>query len=149
MLRTVVGDSAFFRGVRSYYAKHRHGTALTDDLRREVEAASGAKLGWFFDQWLRRPGFVELTAGWRYDPKERRVTLSLAQGGRFPPYRFPLTVEVVDSDGATRRATVEVPAERRTEVQLPLALAGRPRRVTFDPDVELLARVADQGGGRP
>jgi aminopeptidase N len=151
MLRTVVGDSAFFRGVRSYYARHKHGTALTDDLRREVEGTSGTRLEWFFDQWLRRPGFVELTTAWRYDPKARRVTLSLAQGERFAPYRFPLTVEVVDSDGAVRRATVQVPAERRAEVRIPLALTGRPRRVAFDPDVELLARFADDGGkgGRP
>ena len=31
------GDSAFFRGVRSYYLANRHSTALTDDLRRAVE----------------------------------------------------------------------------------------------------------------
>jgi aminopeptidase N len=149
MLRTVVGDSAFFRGVRSYYARHRHGTALTEDLRREMEGASGTDLGWFFDQWLRRPGVVELTTGWRHDPKSRRMTVTLGQGGRFAPYRFPLTVEVVDSDGTLRRATVAVPAERRVEVQLPFALAGRPRRVTFDPDVELLARFLGDRGGRP
>ena len=38
MLRTLVGDSAFFRGIRDYYAAHRDGNALTDDLmhaRRE------------------------------------------------------------------------------------------------------------------
>ena len=33
----VVGDSAFFRGLRSYYLANRHSTALTDDLRRAVE----------------------------------------------------------------------------------------------------------------
>ena len=56
MLRALVGDSAFFRGLRSYYLANRHSTALTDDLRRAVEGSSGRSLGWFFDQWLRRPG---------------------------------------------------------------------------------------------
>jgi hypothetical protein len=37
MLHHELGDSAFFRGIRSYYAEHRHGTALSDDLRRELE----------------------------------------------------------------------------------------------------------------
>jgi aminopeptidase N len=43
MLRRLVGDSAFFRGVRQYYAEHRHGTAVTDDFRRAVEATSGQR----------------------------------------------------------------------------------------------------------
>src|SRR6185503_12041106 len=32
MLRGVVGDSAFQRGIRDYYGRHQHGTALSADL---------------------------------------------------------------------------------------------------------------------
>src|SRR3712207_7334636 len=51
---------SFFAGIRAYYAKYRDATATTDDLRREMEEASGTPLGWFFDQWLRRPGMPEV-----------------------------------------------------------------------------------------
>lgn len=44
MLRREVGDSAFFRGIRAYYAKYRHGNALTSDFVAEMERSSGAKL---------------------------------------------------------------------------------------------------------
>jgi hypothetical protein len=67
---------------------NRHSTALTDDLRRAVEASSGRPLGWFFDQWLRRPGFAEVTTSWRYDASQRRVVATIAQGSRFGAYRF-------------------------------------------------------------
>ena len=97
MLRTLVGDSAFFRGLRSYYLANRHSTALTDDLRRAVEASSGRPLGWFFDQWLRRPGFAEVTTSWRYDASQRRVIATVEQGARFGAYRFPLTVAISDA----------------------------------------------------
>ena len=139
MLRALVGDSAFFRGIRSYYLGNRHSTAYSDDLRRAVEGASGRSLGWFFDQWLRRPGFAELTTSWRYDAAQRRVVATIAQGTRFGAYRFPLTVAVTDASGRERRATIEVPASPSSTISVPLDLDGAPRTVTFDPDVRVLA----------
>ena len=104
MLRALVGDSAFFRGLRSYYLANRHSTALTDDLRRAVEATSGRPLGWFFDQWLRRPGFAEVTTSWRYDAAQRRVVATIAQGT--PLWRVSISADRRDHrrirQGATR-----------------------------------------------
>ena len=139
MLRAQLGDSVFFRGIRTYYQRHRHGNALTDDLRRALEEASGGELQWFFDQWLRRPGFAELTTSWSYDPARRRVIVDVRQGTRFAPFRFPLTVEVRAADGRAQRATVQVPAQAQSRLELPLEVGVRPERVVFDPDVELLA----------
>ncbi len=141
MLRSTLGDSAFFRGVRSYYAAHVHSTALSDDLRTALEAASGRPLGWFFDQWLRRPGFAELTTRWQYDAASRRVRLTISQSARFAPYRFPLDVEVVDAGGAVQRVTIDVPASRDVVRVLDLPLAASPRAVRLDPDVKLLGTI--------
>jgi len=104
-----------------------------------IERSSGRPLGWFFDQWVRRPGYAELTTRWRYDPGRRRVTLYVRQGARFAPYRVPLTVEIHDAAGAVRRVTVPVAAERSQRIVLPLALDAAPRTLRFDPDVQLLA----------
>jgi len=145
MLRATLGDSAFVRGVRSYYLAHRHGTAVTDDLRAAMEAASGQELGWFFDQWLRRPGVAEVAITWRFEPRAGWVTLQLRQGARFGAYRFPLVVDVVDSTGTVRRATVQVPAERQSRLTLPVASGGAPARLLFDPNVEVLARISATG----
>ena len=141
MLRSMLGDSAFFRGIRAYYRAHRGGNATTDDLRRALERASGRSLGWFFDQWLYRPGYAELMTDWRYDRTTHRVVLDVEQGARFAPYRCPLVVELRDARGRVRRATVELRAVRRQRVTVPIALDAPPRVVTFDPDVELLATI--------
>ena len=138
MLRGLVGDSAFFRGVRSYYLANRHSTALSDDLRRALEGTSGRSLGWFFDQWLRRPGYAEVSTSWRYDAAQRRVVATIAQGTRFGAYRFPLTVAVVDASGRERRATIDVPATGSATLVVPLELETSPRGVAFDPDVRVL-----------
>jgi hypothetical protein len=58
----------------------------------------------------------------------------------FGVYRFPLTLAVHDSSGAVRRVRLEVPAQARTTVPLPVDAASRPARVMPDPDVQLLAR---------
>jgi aminopeptidase N len=141
MLRRLVGDSAFFRGIRQYYGANRHGTALTDDLRRAVEATSGQRLDWFFDQWLRRPGYPTPVLSWDYDSTAARVTVTVDQdGSRFGAYRFPLMLAVHDASGAPRKVLINVAAQPRATVQLPLAVTTRPARVVPDPDVDLLAR---------
>lgn len=141
MLRRQVGDSAFFRGLRAYYAAHRHSTALSDDLRSAVESASGQRLGWFFDQWLKRPGYPELTATWHYDATAREVAITVAQGGRFGTFRVPLTVAVIDSSGTLHRATLSLSAAADAVGQLRIPLPSAPRAVVLDPDVDLLARL--------
>ncbi|HEX5438504.1 MAG TPA: M1 family metallopeptidase [Gemmatimonadaceae bacterium] len=144
MLRGLVGDSAFFHALRGYYNRYHGGNATTDDLRHEMERASGQSLGWFFSEWLRRPGYAELTTSWRYDTARKRVVVEIAQGTRFAPYRFPLTVAVRTSTGAVRRVTVRVAARRSQEVTLPIALTAKPRGLTFDPDVQLLAAITSR-----
>jgi aminopeptidase N len=141
MLRRLVGDSAFFRGLRRYYGAHRHGTAVTDDLERAVEAEAARELDWFFDQWLRRPGYATPVVTWAYDSAAARVTVTVDQErARFGAYRFPLTLAVHDGAGGVRRAIIEIAAEPRTTVQLPFAVTTRPVRVVSDPDGDLLAR---------
>jgi len=142
MARRLLGDSVFFRGLRGYYAGHRDGNATTDDLRRALEGASGRDLGWFFDQWLRRPGYPELDTKWSYDPREQRVYLQVAQRRRFGNFRLPLVVELVRRNGTTRRATVEVPAQAESRIVVPIDLDAPPARVILDPDADLLAAIS-------
>jgi aminopeptidase N len=141
MLRAQVGEGPFFAALRKYYASHRDGTALTDDLRREMEVASGQQLAWFFDQWLRRPGFAEPNVTWSYDSSSQQVLLDVGQSGRFGAYRFPLTVELRGADGQSRRATLEVPAAARARLVVPGKVVVPPRTLVVDPDVELLGRI--------
>jgi len=138
MLRGQVGDSAFFRGVRSYYRRYKHGNAVTDDLMEVMQRTSGQRLGWFFDQWLRRPGFAEVASRWSYDERTRRVSLGIAQGQQFPPFRFPLVIEIREASGAVRRVTVPVGASRVQRFTLPVRLDRAPEKVILDPDVQIL-----------
>jgi aminopeptidase N len=144
MLHRQLGDSAFFRGLRGYYLHHRHGNALTDDLRAELEHSSGRQLGTFFDQWLRRPGVAEPSIGWAYAAADSTISLSVIQESPRGAYELPLTVVVSDRTGEQRRIEVVIPAESRAVVPLPGRFPNRPVSVAFDPDHLLLARIARQ-----
>ncbi len=141
MLRSMLGDSLFFGGIRSYYMHHRHSSAASDDLCDDLDGFAHSNLRWFFDQWLRRPGFPEITAGWKYDAQTRCVTVEIEQGSRFAPYRFPLKVEIQTTNGSSQIMTVDVPAESSYRVVLSKKLDFPPRKLLFDPSVELLATL--------
>jgi aminopeptidase N len=144
MLRREVGDSAFFRGIRSYYRKHRHGNALTEDFQREVEASSGRKLDWFFDQWMRRPGVADVTVKWRWDARRRGVELTVSQNPAFAPYQLSLFMDVTDASGRVHRVRASVPAARVSTLQVPLRIQGAPRSIVFDPDSSILGKISVQ-----
>ncbi len=54
MLRGLLGDSVWWKGLRSYVAAHKLQVVETDDFRKAMEAASRKDLKWFFDQWVYR-----------------------------------------------------------------------------------------------
>lgn len=139
MLRTLLGDEAFFEGVRRYYARHVHGTATTEALQRVFEEVSGRELGWFFEQWLRRPGYPVLRHTWRWDAasSEAEITIEQLQPAAWPTFRLPLVVEIALPSGVERRV-IEVD-DRREAVRV--RLAARPAAVRIDPDGDVLAVI--------
>ncbi len=142
MLRDELGDSAFFRGLRRYYAAHRHGNAMTQDLQLAMQGTAERELGWFFDQWLRRPGWAELSTTWSWDRATGRVTLRVEQGARFGAYRLSLPLEIVDAFGTPARLTVHINAQASQSVMLPGVSRTAPASVHCDPDHTLLAVCA-------
>jgi aminopeptidase N len=141
MLRSQIGERAFFDALRAYYAAHRHSTAVTDDLRAAMERESKQDLGWFFDQWLRKPGYPEVTATWSYDPNAREATIDVTQSERFGFFRFPLAIDVVDSAGVAHRTSVDMPQSGAPQ-QVKVRVDTQPKDVILDPGTDLLAKLS-------
>ena len=144
MLRGEVGDTAFFAGLRDYYIRHKHSTALTVDLQSSLEKVSGKTLGGFFDQWLLRPGYPEIDVTWS-DSALTSLSIGITQSGRYGLFEFPLRLALVDPSGNVRRVEVGVPAQLVTRIVLPVS--GSVERIDADPDVQLLARISVKKAG--
>ena len=138
MLRRLIGDRAFFDGLRAYYRQHRLGNATTADLRAALEQTSGRPLDWFFQQWLYAPGYPKLRPRWRWDARQREVIVSIeqTQPATWPTFRLPLTI-AIDGTTTTRHA---VDMTTRMEVYR-FAAATQPTRVTIDPDESILKEI--------
>jgi len=132
MLRGHLGDETFFEAIRSYYQAHRFGNATTEDLRSILEESSGQDLGWFFRQWVFRPGYPVLEVHRQWDGTAGEVVLDIVQTqpSEWPTFRLPMAVHLVSSSD---RDTVEVTvADRVSTVRIPAP--SRPDTVLLDPD---------------
>ncbi len=136
MLRGMIGDPAFWAGIRDYYRSHRDGNATTDDFRRAMEEASGKELRWFFDQWLTRGGFLKVRAQWSYDAAAKVLRMEIEQLQPGAPFRMPIELGIeVEGEASTRAATIEVRNQRES---LTIPLDKAPKAVTLDPRTYVL-----------
>jgi len=52
MLRGVLGDELFKKGLAAYFSTFRGQAARVADFQTTMERVSGQSLGWFFDEWI-------------------------------------------------------------------------------------------------
>jgi hypothetical protein len=60
-LRTYMGDSLFFNGLKSYVTNHAFQSANTTDLRDYLTSVTGKNLQPFFQNWILSPGFTHFS----------------------------------------------------------------------------------------
>lgn len=144
MLRSVIGDEAFFGGVREYYRRYLHSVADTEDFQTVMEEASGQELDWFFAQWIYRPGFPTFAVDWRWIEGEGstgtvEITVRQTQPEEWPTFRVPMVIALEGPDGSSRH---EVELLTREEIVRIEGVGARPTAVVLDPDGWVL-----KGGG--
>ena len=140
MLRKMMGDDAFWAGVRDYVATFARRTAETADFRRTLEKQGGVSLARFFDQWLHSPGYPKLKASMSHSREDGQLTLTVEQTqvdkkkkvGLFD-LTMPVAIQTADGDWISRRWTL---SGARHDLVIPLA--AKPKQVVFDPDMEVL-----------
>jgi aminopeptidase N len=134
MLRRVLGDEPFFRGLREFYRLHACGNATTDDLRRVMEAATGERLDAFFREWVYRAGWPDLHVAWLWSEAGREAVVEIEQVQAGEPYAAPLDLAFRVAT-RTERRTLALKDRRQT---VRFALPERPDRLEVDPDTWLL-----------
>lgn len=139
MLRGMMGDASFFRGLRHYYARHAGGAVSGEDFRRAMEASGGISLKGFFDQWLHRPGLPEYEVSWKWDPGARLAEVRVRQTQVSGLY--DVTAEIV-FETAGRRESHKFRI-RDAEHVFRMPLPEQPLNVRLDPGGWLLKTVRD------
>ncbi len=130
MMRGLLGERAFAKGLMEYSLANRYRHVRPADLERAMEHASGQDLRWFFHEWL--------DTNLRLDDALGEVTTTYTAGG------WLSRVEVIRRGGAWMPVTLQVGSRRerltsrdwRQVVQV--LTPERPDSVVLDPDGDLL-----------
>ncbi|MEZ6022877.1 MAG: aminopeptidase N [Hyphomonadaceae bacterium] len=126
MLKRLIGEDAFARGMQLYFER-RDGTASTvEDFIACFEEASGQSLDAFMN-WYNQAGTPALKARGVYDAATRGYALTVSQHvpptpgqTEKKPAPIPLQIGFIAADGAPLTAKLEGEAEPRSEFKLVL-----------------------------
>jgi aminopeptidase N len=138
MVRRLLGDDAFFRGLRNFYGTWRYKKAGTDDLRASMEAASGQSLERFFDRWIFDTELPSLRFTFRVDAAGVHVAFDQLTDEIFD---VPVTVTITRADGSTEDVVVAL-HDKRTERLIPVK--GDVRSVDVNRDAAARAEIKQQ-----
>ena len=147
MLRREVGDDTFWAALRTLYKDYLFQAVSWTEIETVFEQAHGRSLKPFFDQWLDRPGAVQLAVEGVTSIRKngvRHVTGTLRQTRPYYQVRVPVTV--VTPTGETR-SIVEMAGETAAfDVELPAGSdgpedGGAPTKLIIDPDADVFRKL--------
>ena len=126
MLRRLIGDDAFFKGLRRFYSSWRFMKAGTEDVKAAFEAESNRDLDRFFDRWIY--GFSLPRIKFSYTSAPDAVTVRFEQMGE--AFDVPVTVTLEYANSST---DIVVPVTERVTTQR-IPVTGRLRGVEANAD---------------
>lgn len=101
MLRTYVGDSAFFKSLNYYLNQHKFSTAEAHDLRLAFEKVTGLDLNWFWNQWYFGAGEPALNISYDYADGRQMVIIDQTQKGDL--FKLPVGIDIYDHQNKKNR----------------------------------------------
>ncbi|MFN7105134.1 MAG: M1 family aminopeptidase, partial [Pyrobaculum sp.] len=135
MLRELLGDEAFRKGLRLFLERHKYRAVDIDDLRKAMEEASGQDLEWFWRQFFYSAGHPALKVSWSYSDGGLKIQIRQSQGeDSYPQYTFPLEIKVVYEDGRKEVRKIML-SEKEAALYMP---SGKPRYVCIDPHFKVM-----------
>jgi aminopeptidase N len=153
MLRWILGDSVFLKGVRQYNQdpKLAYGFAKTEDLKRNLEQVSGKDLTYFFQEWFYGQGYPTYNVQWT-QLGNNYVRIKMNQTTSHPSVNFFELPVALKFKNATQEKTIIV--DNKTNGEVFFKNIGFIADTVFvDPDYWLISRnntaqkVTDNSGG--
>lgn len=145
MLRQVMGNDSFYRGISHYLHSNAFSEVDSHDFQRAMEESSGMNLNTFFEDWIRGGGgFPDIRVSSQWSEQRKQLDLSLDQVQadlEFEnDFRLPVQIEVVTASGSQLH-TVEL---RGWSTIVSLPADSEPLMVNVDKGNWLVASIHQQ-----
>ena len=134
MLRSVVGEANFKKGMHAFMDKYSWKSATSEDFRKVMEQVSNQELRYFFIQWLESSGTPEFKLQYTVLRTQQgfRVVGKVAQD--LDTFRMPVDLRI-ETEGNPEDKKIEVTG---TSSEFSVDTFGKPRKLTLDPNHVLL-----------
>lgn len=141
MLRSYVGDDAFFASLNKYLTDNKFKSGEAQQLRLAFESVTGQDLNWFWNQWYYGSGHPVLEVNYRYDDAAGKATVIVEQqqdttGNLF---KLPVSIDIYTGAKSTR---YNVWVQNKVD-SFTFNYTQRPTLINFDAKQVLLADIQD------
>ncbi len=145
MLRGIVGDSIFFKTLRTYasYPGLTYNVATTSDFESVVEKIYGSSLSYFFNEWIYGENYPHYQLSWNSNSLGNNiynVSINISQNTNTNPQFFimPIQLKISTSIGDT---IITVFNDQQNQ-QFNISIKGSPNYIDFDPNNLILKDVS-------
>lgn len=150
MLRETVGDQNFWKAINIYLNRHKFANVQSTDLKKAMEEVSGMDLNWFFNQWVYKGGFPQLSIKQYYNPLSKQLSLTVTQtqqADAVTPSAFilPMEISIVTAAGAKPE---KLDIKQRSQT-FNFKIDGKPSKINFDPNEKIPLKMIKSGSGSP
>jgi aminopeptidase N len=134
MLRNVVGDENFKKGLKAFLDNYSWKSVSSEDFRKTMEQASNQELRYFFIQWLESSGSPEFKLDYTVFRTQKgfRVVGKINQD--LDTFRMPVDLRI-ETEGNPEDKKIEVTG---TSSEFSVDTFGKPKKLTLDPNHVLL-----------
>lgn len=135
-------EDIFLKTMKTFYQRFQGKHASTEDFQRVAEEVSGAKLGWFFQQWIYGNEMPRYTVAWKSEKTEKgdyRGICRVKQEGTSNDFGMPVIFKVIFADGSFLRIR-KIVVGNQSEVNLGLFLR-EPKEIIFNDLESVLGTV--------
>lgn len=134
MLRSVIGDADFKKGLHAFMDKYSWQSANSEDFRKVMEQVSGQELRYFFIQWLESSGSPDFKLQYTIFRTQQgfRVVGKINQD--LDTFRMPVDLRI-ETEGNPEDKVIEVTG---TSSEFSVDTFGKPRKLILDPKHVLL-----------
>jgi len=136
MLRTYLGDEAFFLGLKQYLNLYKYQVAEVDQLRLVFENLTGKDLNWFFNQWYFGAGHPNIEISYDYNTLRKTVTVNVVQL-QTAAFKFPFAIDIFEGTKRTRH-TVFVDAK---DASFTFPYTKQPNLIQVNADRSLVCEI--------
>jgi aminopeptidase N len=135
MLRWVIGDDAFFKGLQQLTKQYAWKTITTDEFQEAVEQASKQQLTYFFALWVSSTGVPQFKRSWAIYRTEKGYEVVGKIQQDLDIFRMPVEIRVYTEARRPINARVEMVG---TTSDFTVDTVTEPKRVVVDPASRLL-----------